>query len=252
MPAPLPNLYCTPNDVYDYLSVEGTQLRLDDHNQASGQQIQATADALAGATSIQVAGLALPLLAGSSLVFDGAGMVQTSTAVLAAVGKTGDTTLTVQPLTVQVNNGAAARDSGINLVMGQRLVKSTQYATAQVKLYCTGRYNDSDLANSWSVNRWATVLASRWVGRRRALGCPRSIEKDAEECLEEMKMVRFGQLNIEDIGTRTAGWPFLSNVTNDIHYDYSRIRVEMPLSEPSPTQYGQLVDWNSAYYLEVW
>ena len=39
------NLYTRPSDVYDYVGTEGVDLRLDDHNRATGQTIQATATA---------------------------------------------------------------------------------------------------------------------------------------------------------------------------------------------------------------
>jgi len=248
----LPNIYCTPADVYDYLSVEGTQLRLDDHNLATGQIIQATVDALAGATTISITALSNPLIAGTTLTFDGGGMPAALDVVLATTAAAGATTLTVVQLSATVKSMAQARDSGVNTALAQRLVKATQYATAQVKMYCTPRYNDSALCQSWSVNRWATVLAGRWMSRRRAQGCPKAIEQDALEVMEEMKGVRFGRLTIEDVGTRTAGWPFLTNVTVDIRFDTAKIRVEQPISEGTPTQYSQFIDWNSALFIEYW
>ncbi len=68
--------------------------------------------------------------------------------------------------------------------------------------------------------------------------------------MEELKQVNCGMLRLEDIGTRTSAWPFLSNVTLDLRYDYAKVRVEPSLSELTPTQYGQFVDWNSALWLE--
>jgi len=248
----LPNLYCTPGDVYDYLSTEGAQLRLDDHNQATGQIIQATADAQPNDTILKITALKLPILAGQVLTFDGANMPAALDVVVATTAPTGATSLTVVMLPAAVNSLAQARDSGVNIALAARLVKAVKYATAQIKMYCTPRYNDSKLAQSWSVNRWASVLAGRWMSRRRAQGCPKSIEQDALEVMEELKGVRFGRLTIEDIGTRTANWPFLTNVTLDIRYDYAKLRVEQPLSEPTPTQYGQFIDWTSALFIEVW
>lgn len=252
MPPALPNLYTLPADVFDLIGTEGVQLRLDDHNLATGQNVLVTANAAVAATVLSITALSVPVLAGTVLEFDGGNMQQTVEAVVTVTGKTGDTALTVSPLLFAMNAGAAARDSGVNYALAQRLVKACKYATAQVKLYCSPRYQDSDLVNSWSVNRWATTLAARWVCRRRAQGAPKAIEADAAEVLEELKGVRFGYLNIEDIGTREPGWPFLSNVTVDVSYDVAKIRVEAPLSEPSPVQYGQFVDWNSLLLIETW
>jgi hypothetical protein len=249
----LPNLYCSPNDVYDFLGSEGAQLRLDDHNLASGQIVTVTGTGAAvGAASIPITALQFPLIAGTDLIFDGGNMPQVNEVVLSATGKVGDTTLTVNPLTLAMNAGAAARDSGVNAALAQRLVKACQYATSRVKLYCTPRYDDSQLATTWSCNRWATTLAAQWLCRRRAQPVPKGIAADAEEVMDELKGVRFGVLNIEDIGTRTSGWPFISNATVDPAYDYMKTRVEPNLSEGTPTQYAQTIDWNSALFVEWW
>jgi hypothetical protein len=66
-----------------------------------------------------------------------------------------------------------------------------------------------------------------------------------------MKQVRIGMLSIEDIGTRNSGWPFISNVSMNIGYDYNKVRVEPQLSEGTPTGYGQFIDWNAALSLEL-
>ncbi len=248
--ATLTHLYASPQDVFDQYGVTGAQLLMDDTSTSTGQEIEATATALLGATSIQITALQYPLLAGSLLEFGDSNMPAVVEVVTSAVGRTGDTTLTVQPLTAQVNQFSSATDNGVNLAFGQRLVKGCNYGTTQVQLYCLNRYDDSQLyANAQqngSVNRWATALACRWIGRRRANGCPKSILDECEEVMEELKGVRLGQLCIDGIGTRTSGWPFLANVTVDHSYDYAKIRVQAPLSEGTPTQYAQYIDWSSA------
>lgn len=255
-------LYCMPQDVYDQIGTEGGQLRQDDHNLASGQTITVTAQTAVNGTTIQVTALQWPLLTGTVLEFDGGGMLDVVQAVLSATAALGASSLTVSPLQpgrngqpAQVNQGAQAFDSGVNIALAQRLIKACQYGTTQVKLYCCSRYEDSDLqlnaGENGSVNRWATALASRWMCSRRGQPPPKSIMAMAEEALDEMKQVRVGMLQIEDIGTRTAGWPFLSNISLDIGYDYRKMRIETPLSEGTPTQFPQAVDWNSALWVEL-
>ena len=58
----------------ELVGIDAAQLRLDDQNQASGQQVQATADAVIGATTISVNALQYPMLSGSLLVFSDASM----------------------------------------------------------------------------------------------------------------------------------------------------------------------------------
>ncbi len=252
MPIALPNLYCMPSDVYDFLSSAGVDLRLDDANQATGQRIQATANAIAGATTVAVTPLQYPLLNGSTLQFEGSGMPAQSPAVLSAFAKVGATSLTVSALAAQVNSLSTARDSGVNLIGAQRLVKSCQYATSQVKLYCCKRYDDDQLVQAWSCNRWATTLAARWMCRRRMQQAPKGIEADAADCLDEMRQVMSGAMSIEDIGTRTTSWPYISNFEIDVRYNLGRVRVIPLLSEGTPTNYGQLIDWNSIFLTGYW
>ena len=247
MPVPLPNFYTLPNDIYDQLGAEGVDLLLDDRNNATGQQIQASAAALQGALSLPITALTFPLLAGSTLQFAGSGMDQLAV-TLSAFATTGATSLAVNPLTAPVTQYAEALDTGANVAAARRLVKACQYGTSQVKLYCCTRYDDSQLVLAWSCNRWATALGARWLCRRRRQTAPKGIEADCEDAIAEMMMVKSGALSIEDIGTRTSGWPYMSNVDVDVRYELGRVRVIPLLSEGTPTNYAQLVDWNSVYY----
>jgi hypothetical protein len=198
-----------------------------------------------------VQALQYPLLRGTVLQFDGGGMAAVVQVTLSAVAPTGSTSLSVTPLSADVSATSFANDSGVNVATAQRLVKGCQYGTSQVKLYCASRYDDNQLVQCWSVNRWATIAAAKWVCQRRSQACPIGLKEDWEEALEEMKQVKVGMLQLEDVGTRTSAWPFISNVTINIGYDFTRARVEMPLSELTPTQYPQHVDWNSLLWVEV-
>lgn len=250
MPIALPNLYCTPQDIYEYMGVDAAQLRLDDQNQASGQQVQASGTATIGATSISVASLQYPLLRGARLVFSDAGMSSPVEVTLDAAASVNATSLTVVALTSQVNGGAIAIDNGTNVWLAGMMTKAAKYGTARVKLYCCNRYDDSQLVLAWSVNNWATITASHWLAKRCLRAAPEQIQGDYEEAVEELKAVRDGELCIEDIGTRTSGWPVLSNVTVDPVYTYRKVRVEQVISEQTVTQYPQAIDWNSVFFIE--
>jgi hypothetical protein len=250
MPPAQLNLYAGPQDLWDYLSTEAVDLRLDDHVLGTGQIIRTVANAAQGATSLGITALQYPLLPGTQLEFDGAGTAQVVQVTTTAVAAIGAITLPVQPIAAAINALAQASDSGVNVATGARLVKACNYGTSQVKLYCCGRYNDSDLANCWSANRWATVLGGRWLCKRRAQPCPKGIEEDWKEAKEELALIQQGRMQLEDVPLRTSGFPFISNVTIDIRYDYAKIRVEQPLSELTPTQYGQYIDWNAALWIE--
>ncbi len=213
--------------------------------QATGQTIEATASAAVGATTLSVAALASPLLPGTVLEFDGGDMPLAAEVRLTSIGKVGDTTLLVAALDTQVNAQAQAQDNGVNLALARLAIQACREGTRRVKLYCCARYNDSDLATTYSALQWSTCLAAQWLCRRRGLSPPKSIDQAAEEALAEMKQVQMGMLQVEDIGTRTSAWPFISNVTVDVGYTYRKVRVEPQISEGTPTQYAQAVDWNA-------
>lgn len=250
----IPNLFTTPQDVFDDLGIDATQLRLDDNQQATGQTITVVTGGNPGDTTLQITALQYPLIAGSTLEFQGGNDPAVVEVVVVVTAPVGTTTLTVGILSAAVNQYATAIDNGVNAAFAARLVKGCQYATSQCMLYLCGKYDQSQLyANSQgngSVKRWATALAKRWVCRRRGLPAPESTVEQAKEALEEMKAVQYGRMQVESIGTRTAGWPFITNATVDERYDFNRIRVEPQMSEGTPTVYPQYIDWNSALYLQ--
>ena len=164
MPVNLTTLFTSPADVWDVLSTEGVDLRTDDHNLASGQIIQTTADTPVGSTSMSVAPLPVALLLGSQLTFDGAGMQTPVTVQLTAVANVGATTLSIVQVvntgttvtgvatTTDLPAGAQARDSGVNAATGIRLIRGCQRGTSEVKLWCNQRYDDTQLILAGSVN----------------------------------------------------------------------------------------------------
>ncbi len=246
----LPNVYCTPQNVMDYLGVEGTQLHLDDRLQSSGLTIQVTADANVNDTILLTTPIVKPMLKGNVLEFNGSGMPVTSEVTLATVARKGDVSLNVQPLTDAIPALASAIDAGVNLAMAWRLILECRYATATVKRYCCGRYNDSQLAQTWSVNDWTRKLAGYAICKRRMQPSPQGVNEDYQAVMNELRMVQCSAMNIEDIGTRTAGWPFLANNTVDISYNVAKTRSQPSISEGTPTYFGQYIDWDSAMIFE--
>ncbi len=250
MPPTLPTLFTNANAVYDRYGTEGVDLRLDDHGEATGQTIRATATALTGATTLSITALQTGILRGDTLQFDGGGMAAVVGVTLTAAAPVGATSLTVLPLTGDVNGQAMAFDSGVNIALAARLNEGCKIGTAKVMLYCCARYDASVLAQSYSVYNWATIAACKWIGSRRGQSPPSSIVSDYEEAIDEMKQVQKGQLLIESIGTRTSDFPFFSNITVDPSYPFIKARVELPISEQTPTNYWQYPDWAS--YWGVW
>lgn len=245
MPITLPILFTTPNDIWDILSVVGVDLRNDDNNQATGQIIAVSADAVIGATSISTTALTVALLRGSTLTFEGGGMSAPVTATLSAAAALSATSISVNALATQVNSGSQARDSGVNTSTAARMMIGARKGTSRVKLYCNARYDDSQLSLSGSVLDWATTVACKFLCTRRVQPCPKSLLLDYDEAIKELEAVQAGKLYIEDIGVRGSDWPTITNVTVNPSFNVMRARVQSAISEQSPTAFSQFIDWNS-------
>lgn len=111
------------------------------------------------------------------------------------------------------------------------VTKAISWATARVNLYLLGRYAASDLATSWIVNQWSTIVACYWLCCRRGNPAAGSIKDLYEETMEDLKLIRSGEGQLPDVALRTAAWPAWSNVRIDILYRLRKARVERPLSE---------------------
>lgn len=104
------------------------------------------------------------------------------------------------------------------------LTQAINWASARVNFYCAAKYTTADLATSWIVNQWATVLACDWLSRRR--GNPSPFSDLLEDVMQDMKDIRSGEAQFSDIGLRTAAWPAWSNVRVDTRFPLRKIRVE--------------------------
>ncbi len=247
----LAQYYCTPQDVYDLAGIDAAQLRLDDRNYASGQSMQATAAVPQGSTAIALTAVTqYPMLAGTNLTFDGGGGSAPVTVVLSAAAAAGAVSLTVAATPADINAGATALDNGGTSYLASLLIKACKWATVEVNQYCAWRYDYNQLAQSNSANQWATVIAAWWLGVRVYRAAPTHIESMYQRVLDQLGEVKSGDQQVADCLPRTAEWPFFSNVTIDLSYTVRKVRVESQISEPTPTQYPQAIDYNSALLME--
>lgn len=137
--------------------------------------------------------------------------------------------------------------------------QARNYATARVKFYCVKKYDDLDLAASWMANEWATVIAAHWICTRRGNPVPDSIKElmygdgtaNNRGVMGDLADVRAGKATIPDIGTRNVEWPAWSNARVDPAYRLRQIRIQRPISEKTPTQYPQSVDWGAERTIEI-
>lgn len=152
------------------------------------------------------------------------------------------------------DDASATRDAGEDDVL--RLCR--EWATAQVKMYCLPHYDDSELARSWVVNWWATVLAAHQLCSRRLNQVPDSIRAllfgsgGADRgVMGELRDVHADRLKVPECRRRNPDdAPAWSNVVVDPRYRMRQARVQRPISERTPTQYPQTIDWPSEHRQE--
>lgn len=123
-------------------------------------------------------------------------------------------------------------------------------ATAKCNLYLLERYDASDLYESWIVHHWATVIAARWLCKRRGNPVPESLDDEYDEVIEEMTAVKEGDMSLGDVAQRESDQPTFSNVTMVDHYALRKIRVQRPISEQSPSAIPQNRHYPSDYLVE--
>lgn len=139
----------------------------------------------------------------------------------------------------------------VNQAQKDRLMAyALNYATERVNFYCLNLYAASDLASSWLVNQWATIIAARWLASRRVNPVPQSLQEAYEETLKDLELVRTQKVELPSAPTREAAWPAWSNVRVDPFYQVRQVRVERPISERSPVTYPQHRDLASEFIAE--
>lgn len=121
------------------------------------------------------------------------------------------------------------------------------YATSKVNLYLGERYAAADLATSWQVHEWCTVIAAVMLCRRRANPVPKTLAKEQREAIEEMREVRVGDLSLSDIGERESSQPSLSNMTMDRRYHARPLRKQKSLSTPRTTPIPSHIHYPTEY-----
>lgn len=133
-------------------------------------------------------------------------------------------------------------------------LQAANYATARVKFYCLQHYEDADLASSYLVNEWASIIAAAWLCARRGNPVPESIDRllhgdGAKDggAMGDLADVRAKRATIPDIGYRFQDCPAWSNVRLDARYRVKQVRVEQVNSQRTPTQYAQAVDQYGNY-----
>jgi len=125
---------------------------------------------------------------------------------------------------------------------------ASNVGTARVNSFASTKYDTSDLATSWSVWNWATVVGSYWLCCRRGNPVPSSIIGLYEEAMNELSMVKAGILPIDDLAMRNIAMPVWANIRLDDRYWVYKMRVQLPMGDQTPNPVPISVDWLS----QIW
>lgn len=129
------------------------------------------------------------------------------------------------------------------------LTKIIAWATSRCNLYLLTKYPAGDLAESWIVNDWCTIIATYIVCCRRGNPPAGAIKQMYEQTLEDLKAIKTGELVLPDTALRQAAWPAWSNISFADVYPLRKIRVQRQISEKrgGTPDYAQAIDWSSEY-----
>lgn len=130
------------------------------------------------------------------------------------------------------------------------LLDYAKVATAKVKRKCIA-YEASQLALSWSVWNWTTVIYVRWIATRRGNPLPPGFQEMYLETMDELEMVKKGQEFIEDINIAIDPSPSWSNLRIDHFYVNGQQRVNKATSDLSPTGRRRRYESGSYFLREV-
>lgn len=123
------------------------------------------------------------------------------------------------------------------------LTQAINWATARVNLYVLSRHAAADLANSFVVNWYCTVIAAYLVSGRRGNPVASPLAEAYEEVMGELKAVRAGELTLADVATRDHSFPAWSNQgAPDHRYQVQKLRVQRYLSGRKGDRSGQADD----------
>jgi hypothetical protein len=121
-----------------------------------------------------------------------------------------------------------------------------RWAGGRIKMYLGGRYDDAELARSWAVNEFASIMVAKRYCMRRGNPVPDSIKEAFDETMELLKEIKANQMSLEDVPERTSNSPSYRNIRHSRH-TLRRNRVERPISEKTPPQGSIVVDLAADY-----
>lgn len=122
---------------------------------------------------------------------------------------------------------------------------SVNYATSRVNSFLVGKYDLDDLATSWSIWNYTTVIACYWLCHRRMNAVPSALIALYNETMNDLAMIAQGELFVDDLGTRNLSMPIWANHRIDDRYNIIKQRTIGPISESTQTTVPKHPDWLS-------
>lgn len=141
-------------------------------------------------------------------------------------------------------------DQAVNTAEQAAIQQAIYWATEKVLWFCDDLYCAEDLAQSWTVNKWAVICACYYLSCRRGNPPPGSFDELYKEAIEDMKLVHDGSHQIPGLGQLMAAFPAWSNVRVDFLYSLRKTRIEKPISDRTATPYSQNRDRGADHIVE--
>jgi len=153
----------------------------------------------------------------------------------------------LSPLGVRVRADHDA-DGALSAAEQRAITYAVNGGTETILFYTYSRYDPAVLANSWSVNRWATYFACYQLCCERVDPIPETLITLIEDATTKLEQIQLGRhAGLPGIPVRRTQAPVWSNVRVDPLYQFKCIRVEKGRSSKGPNTRPVVPDYPEAF-----
>lgn len=122
------------------------------------------------------------------------------------------------------------------------LTQAIRWATARINMHLVS-YSFPELAQSWLVNWYATVIAAHMISCRRGNPAAGSLQDTYEGVMEDLARLKTGEFVLPDAALRDSAFPAWSSLSAPrLGARVQRLRVQTSLSSKRGNRSGQAID----------
>lgn len=131
------------------------------------------------------------------------------------------------------------------------LTDSLRFGTEFVHALLGGRFALAQLAKSWLIYRWASIIAAQNLCLYRCGNVPASLQAEFERAENYLQLIMSGQMPLASIASKSGTGVSMDNMRMDGRFGAKQLRVETTISDGSRVQRSpQIMDIPTRYIPE--